>query len=53
MHSPHPRVSAERLRTFISQIFEKTGMPASDAQILAELIVEADLRGTDTHGVFR
>jgi L-2-hydroxycarboxylate dehydrogenase (NAD+) len=53
MQSPHPRVSADRLRTFISQVFEKTGMPASDAQILGELIVEADLRGTDTHGVFR
>jgi L-2-hydroxycarboxylate dehydrogenase (NAD+) len=53
MHSPNPRISADRLRTFISQIFEKTGMPARDAQVLAELIVEADLRGTDTHGVFR
>jgi LDH2 family malate/lactate/ureidoglycolate dehydrogenase len=46
-------VSADRLRTFISEVFEKTGMPAADADILAELIAEADLRGTDTHGVFR
>ncbi len=48
-----PRVSADRLRTFISQAFEKAGLPASDAGILADLIAEADLRGTDTHGVFR
>jgi LDH2 family malate/lactate/ureidoglycolate dehydrogenase len=46
-------VSADRLRTFISEVFEKTGMPAADADVLAELIAEADLRGTDTHGVFR
>jgi LDH2 family malate/lactate/ureidoglycolate dehydrogenase len=50
---PAPRVSADRLRTFISQAFEKAGVPAGDAGILAELITEADLRGTDTHGVFR
>jgi L-2-hydroxycarboxylate dehydrogenase (NAD+) len=48
-----PRVSAARLRIFISHAFEAAGVPASDAGILAELITEADLRGTDTHGVFR
>src|SRR5215470_4991409 len=51
--NPPPRVSADRLRTFISQVFERAGVPAGDASILAELITEADLRGTDTHGVFR
>src|SRR5712691_5881495 len=51
--NPPPRVSADRLRTFISQAFEKAGVPADDARILGELIAEADLRGTDTHGVFR
>src|SRR5258708_28910686 len=50
---PTPRVSDDRLRTFISQAFEKVGVPAGDASILAELITKADLRGTDTHGVFR
>src|SRR5258707_13876560 len=50
---PAPRVSADRLRTFISQAFEMAGVPAGDAGILAELITEADLRGTDTHGGFR
>jgi len=48
-----PRVSADRLRTFISQAFERAGLPACDARILGELIAEADLRGSDTHGVFR
>src|SRR5258707_14835375 len=50
---PAPRVSADRLRTFISQAFEKAGVPAGDPGILAQLITEADLHGTDTHGVFR
>jgi LDH2 family malate/lactate/ureidoglycolate dehydrogenase len=55
MDSPDssPRVSADRLRTFIAEVFDKAGMPAHDAGILAELITEADLRGSDTHGVFR
>ena len=55
MENPDPprRVSADRLRTFISQVFETVDVPASDASILGELITEADLRGIDTHGVFR
>jgi LDH2 family malate/lactate/ureidoglycolate dehydrogenase len=48
-----PRVSAERLRSFISRVFEKAGLAAEDAGVLGELITEADLRGSDTHGVFR
>src|SRR4029077_15356102 len=38
---------------FITEAFEKVGVSAEDARILGELIAEADLRGTDTHGVFR
>ncbi|HMA74048.1 MAG TPA: Ldh family oxidoreductase [Xanthobacteraceae bacterium] len=55
MDSPDtpPRVSADRLRTFVSQVFEKVGLTTDEARILGELIVAADLRGTDTHGVFR
>jgi L-2-hydroxycarboxylate dehydrogenase (NAD+) len=51
--NPPPRVPADRLRIFISHAFEAAGVPASDAGVLAELITEADLRGTDTHGVVR
>jgi L-2-hydroxycarboxylate dehydrogenase (NAD+) len=55
MDSPNtpPRVSADRLRSFVSNAFETAGLPADDARILGEFIAEADLRGTDTHGVFR
>jgi L-2-hydroxycarboxylate dehydrogenase (NAD+) len=48
-----PRVSAERLRTFIADAFVAAGLPKDDARACGELIAEADLRGTDTHGVFR
>jgi LDH2 family malate/lactate/ureidoglycolate dehydrogenase len=48
-----PRVPVERLRAFIAAAFAAAGLPADDAKVLGELIAEADLRGTDTHGVFR
>ena len=48
-----PRVPAERLRTFIAAAFVAAGLLDEDARVLGELIAEADLRGTDTHGVFR
>jgi L-2-hydroxycarboxylate dehydrogenase (NAD+) len=47
------RISADGLRAFMVRAFEKVGVPSSNARTLAELIAEADLRGTDTHGVFR
>jgi LDH2 family malate/lactate/ureidoglycolate dehydrogenase len=48
-----PRVAAAPLRGFIARAFEAAGMPSADAQTMAELMVEADLRGSDTHGVIR
>ncbi len=48
-----PRVPAERLAAFIFRAFAAAGVPAGDAQTLANLMVEADLRGSDTHGVIR
>jgi L-2-hydroxycarboxylate dehydrogenase (NAD+) len=51
-HDP-PRVSADALKAFIARAFKAVGIPAADAATLGELITTADLRGTDTHGVFR
>ncbi len=48
-----PRVPAQRLRAFIAAVFVAAGLPDEDAHVLGELIAAADLRGTDTHGVFR
>ena len=49
----NPRVSASNLMAFVARAFIAAGLPDSDAQILANLLVEADLRGSDTHGVIR
>src|SRR5215469_14994491 len=47
------RIPAERIEIFITGAFVAAGLPEADAQTLAKLMVEADLRGSDTHGVIR
>lgn len=46
-------VPAGRLRTFVAGLFEKTGTSAAHAATLAEVLVWANLRGVDSHGVSR
>mgnify|MGYP001409013464 FL=1 len=45
------RVGYEDLRTTTSAIFEKMGVPSGDAAVAADVLVMADLRGVDSHGV--
>ena len=45
------RVRHEDLRTTTSSIFEKMGVPSADAAVAADVLVLADLRGVDSHGV--
>lgn len=47
------RVKAEVLRHFCRQVFERLGVPAEDARVAAEVLVAADLRGIESHGVAR
>jgi LDH2 family malate/lactate/ureidoglycolate dehydrogenase len=47
------RVNHEKLIRFVQAAFEKLGVPSADAQIAADALVAADLRGVDTHGVIR
>ena len=47
------RLKAENLQPFIQSVFENAGMPAEDAAIEAEVLVWANLRGVDSHGVLR
>ena len=47
------RIDHEKLTRFVQAAFEKLGVPKDDAQIAAETLVAADLRGVDTHGVIR
>ena len=47
------RISADRLRRFCTDIFIKLGVPQEDAWVTADVLVEANLRGVDSHGVAR
>ena len=46
-------VDHHKLRRFVAAAFEKLGVPPADAAIAANVLVMADLRGVDTHGVIR
>jgi len=47
------RVPAEDLLNFCQRVFEKLGIPEQDARITSDVLVMADLRGIDSHGVAR
>jgi LDH2 family malate/lactate/ureidoglycolate dehydrogenase len=47
------RVDAQTLTRFVRTCFQKLGVPPDDAQIAADVLVAADLRGVDTHGTIR
>jgi LDH2 family malate/lactate/ureidoglycolate dehydrogenase len=47
------RFPADILRTFTRKAFQQVGVPEQDAQSIAELMIQADLQGSDGHGIFR
>ena len=44
---------AEVLRAFGARLLAEAGMPADDAELAADVLLAADLRGIDSHGVAR
>ena len=46
-------VLTDPLREYATQVFMKYGMPRDEAAIVADHLVEADLRGVYSHGVLR
>jgi LDH2 family malate/lactate/ureidoglycolate dehydrogenase len=46
-------VTAADLRRFMEQIFESLGVPSDEARLSADVLLEADLRGIDSHGIGR
>jgi LDH2 family malate/lactate/ureidoglycolate dehydrogenase len=44
---------AERLRAWTQEIFQKVGVDAKDAALLTDSMIEANLRGVDSHGITR
>ena len=47
------RVPVSTLKSFCVEALEKLGVSKEDASIVADVLVEADLRGIDSHGVAR
>ena len=48
-----PTIDAARLTQFTSEIFQRSHIPADEAQQVAESLVLANLKGHDSHGVIR
>ena len=44
-------VSEDKLRVVVRDIFQEVGLPFEDAIIATDVLVTADLRGVETHGV--
>jgi L-2-hydroxycarboxylate dehydrogenase (NAD+) len=53
MKTSNERISAVALRSFCTEALERLEVPHEDAQITANVLVEADLRGIESHGVAR
>jgi L-2-hydroxycarboxylate dehydrogenase (NAD+) len=47
------RIAAAPLVAFVTRALQAAGLSEPDAKSVASLMVEADLRGSDTHGVIR
>ena len=43
----------EKMKKFITEVFVKVGVPENDAEICAEVLIESDKRGIDSHGIGR
>jgi LDH2 family malate/lactate/ureidoglycolate dehydrogenase len=46
-------VDVEAARRFVAALMQARGLPQADAQVVAECLVRADLRGVETHGIMR
>jgi LDH2 family malate/lactate/ureidoglycolate dehydrogenase len=47
------RVGHDALRRFVAEVYERAGMPAGDAALISDTLVQADLWGHQSHGVLR
>jgi L-2-hydroxycarboxylate dehydrogenase (NAD+) len=47
------RVNHERLTDYVTRVFVALDVPEADARVTANVLVAADLRGVDSHGVAR
>ena len=47
------RIPHEALHGLVRAVFERCGMAHTDAEVLSDQLVKADLRGIHSHGVMR
>ncbi|HEX7890845.1 MAG TPA: Ldh family oxidoreductase [Ramlibacter sp.] len=50
---PDSRIPAPQVCRFLATALERLGLPADDARTVAELMTEAEVQGSDGHGVIR
>ncbi|MSQ42042.1 MAG: Ldh family oxidoreductase [Dehalococcoidia bacterium] len=48
-----PSIDAKALRDYVQRLFERAGTPPADGAVVAAHLVEANLKGHDSHGVVR
>lgn len=48
-----PTFPAETLIPFVRQLFESVGVPADEARVVAQSLIDANLCGHDSHGIMR
>jgi LDH2 family malate/lactate/ureidoglycolate dehydrogenase len=53
MTEEHVRVPADALRLFCQTVFERAGVPSEAAALVADALIDAELRGVSTHGLVR
>jgi LDH2 family malate/lactate/ureidoglycolate dehydrogenase len=51
--TPQQRITGDQLRAFIASAFEAVSLPREDAKTIARLMAQADINGSEGHGVFR
>ncbi|MDR3120633.1 MAG: Ldh family oxidoreductase [Clostridiales bacterium] len=51
--APAAFAAFEKLEAFMRDVFIKVGVPAEDAAVCAEVLIESDKRGIDSHGIGR
>jgi LDH2 family malate/lactate/ureidoglycolate dehydrogenase len=47
------QVAADVMRGFCQAVFERAGVPSESAFLVADALIDADLRGVSTHGLVR
>ena len=51
LNDHRPRYRAEDLRQFTASVFKSLGLPRDDASLGAEVLIDADLAGIESHGI--